>query len=66
LGGLISGAPDAYRYLPDSVRKFPDAPELANWIESAGFDHVEWEYLSFGIAALHLARADERSAEVKK
>ena len=66
LGGLISGAPEAYRYLPDSVRKFPDAPELADWIDRAGFDHVEWEYLSFGIAALHLARADERSAEVKE
>ena len=29
LGGAISGAPEAYRYLPESVRKFPDAPELA-------------------------------------
>jgi demethylmenaquinone methyltransferase/2-methoxy-6-polyprenyl-1,4-benzoquinol methylase len=54
-GGLISGAPDAYRYLPDSVSKFPDAPRLAAWMREAGFD-VEWEYLSFGIAALHLGR----------
>jgi demethylmenaquinone methyltransferase/2-methoxy-6-polyprenyl-1,4-benzoquinol methylase len=59
LGGLISGAPDAYRYLPESVRKFPDAPELAGWIELAGFERVEWEYLSFGIAALHLAWVGE-------
>lgn len=59
LGGLISGAPDAYRYLPESVRKFPDAPELAAWLERAGFSRVDWEYLSFGIAALHLARAGE-------
>ena len=29
IGGLISGASDAYTYLPDSVRKFPDAPGLA-------------------------------------
>ena len=28
IGGLISGASDAYTYLPDSVRKFPDAPGL--------------------------------------
>jgi len=61
LGGLISGAPDAYRYLPDSVQKFPDAPDLAEWMKRAGFDRVEWEYLSFGIAALHLARAGEPS-----
>src|SRR6185436_731295 len=30
LGGLITGAPHAYRYLPESIRKFPDAPELAD------------------------------------
>jgi demethylmenaquinone methyltransferase/2-methoxy-6-polyprenyl-1,4-benzoquinol methylase len=55
LGGLISGAPDAYRYLPESVSRFPDAPHLAAWMRGAGFD-VEWEYLSFGIAALHIGR----------
>jgi demethylmenaquinone methyltransferase / 2-methoxy-6-polyprenyl-1,4-benzoquinol methylase len=55
LGGLISGAPDAYRYLPDSVSRFPGAPQLAAWLRDAGFD-VEWEYLSFGIAALHIGR----------
>ncbi len=29
IGGAISGAPEAYKYLPESVRKFPGAPELA-------------------------------------
>lgn len=55
LGGAISGAPEAYLYLPDSVRKFPDAPELASMMKDAGFASVNWEYLSFGIAALHRA-----------
>jgi demethylmenaquinone methyltransferase/2-methoxy-6-polyprenyl-1,4-benzoquinol methylase len=55
IGGAISGAPEAYRYLPESVRKFPDAPELARMMKDAGFD-VEWEYLTFGIAALHVGR----------
>lgn len=56
IGGAISGAPEAYRYLPESVRKFPEAPELASLIEEAGFRPVEWEYLTFGIAALHIGR----------
>ncbi len=55
IGGAISGAPEAYRYLPESVRKFPDAPELALMMKDAGFV-VEWEYLTFGIAALHVGR----------
>jgi demethylmenaquinone methyltransferase/2-methoxy-6-polyprenyl-1,4-benzoquinol methylase len=57
LGGVISGAPEAYRYLPESVRKFPDAPQLAHMMTEAGFAQVDWEYLTFGIAALHIGRA---------
>jgi len=56
IGGLISGSPEAYRYLPESVRKFPAAPELATKIREAGFDDVSFEYLTGGIVALHLAR----------
>jgi demethylmenaquinone methyltransferase/2-methoxy-6-polyprenyl-1,4-benzoquinol methylase len=56
VGGIISGAPDAYRYLPESVRKFPGAPELARMMKDAGFRQVDWEYLTFGIAALHLGQ----------
>jgi demethylmenaquinone methyltransferase / 2-methoxy-6-polyprenyl-1,4-benzoquinol methylase len=54
IGGAISGAPEAYKYLPESVRKFPDAPELARMMRQTGFDKVTWEYLTFGIAALHI------------
>jgi demethylmenaquinone methyltransferase/2-methoxy-6-polyprenyl-1,4-benzoquinol methylase len=56
IGGAISGAPEAYKYLPESVRKFPDAPELARMMGQTGFENVTWEYLSFGIAALHIGR----------
>ncbi len=56
VGGAISGAPEAYRYLPESVRKFPDAPGLAALMKEADFQPVEWEYLTFGIAALHIGR----------
>jgi demethylmenaquinone methyltransferase/2-methoxy-6-polyprenyl-1,4-benzoquinol methylase len=56
IGGAISGVPEAYRYLPSSVKAFPDAPALAAMMQSAGFESVTWEYLTFGIAALHLGR----------
>ena len=56
LGGMLSGAPDAYAYLPESVRKFPAAPELAASMREAGLSGVEFEYLTFGVVALHLGR----------
>jgi demethylmenaquinone methyltransferase/2-methoxy-6-polyprenyl-1,4-benzoquinol methylase len=56
LGGAISGAPEAYKYLPESVRKFPEAPELAALMTETGYAPVEWEYLTFGIVALHVGR----------
>jgi demethylmenaquinone methyltransferase / 2-methoxy-6-polyprenyl-1,4-benzoquinol methylase len=56
IGGVISGSPEAYEYLPESVRKFPDAPELASMMSAEGFARVDWEYLTFGIAALHVGR----------
>jgi demethylmenaquinone methyltransferase/2-methoxy-6-polyprenyl-1,4-benzoquinol methylase len=56
IGGAISGVKEAYEYLPASVRKFPNAPELAGMMGDADFDKVDWEYLTFGIAALHIGR----------
>ena len=53
LGGLVTGNPDAYRYLVESIRKFPVQTELAAWMETAGFGQVRWRNLSAGIAALH-------------
>jgi demethylmenaquinone methyltransferase/2-methoxy-6-polyprenyl-1,4-benzoquinol methylase len=53
VGGAISGTKDAYSYLPESVRKFPDAPGLARMMESAGFRDIEFERMTFGIVALH-------------
>ena len=49
--GLLSDA-DAYRYLPESVRKFPAAPELAAKMRSAGFRDVSFEHLTGGSVAL--------------
>jgi demethylmenaquinone methyltransferase/2-methoxy-6-polyprenyl-1,4-benzoquinol methylase len=56
IGGAISGAPEAYQYLPESVRKFPEAEELSVLMRESGYASVEWEYLTFGIVALHVGR----------
>jgi demethylmenaquinone methyltransferase / 2-methoxy-6-polyprenyl-1,4-benzoquinol methylase len=54
IGGLVSGQPDAYSYLPESVRKFPTAPQLADDMRRAGFEGVSYKYLTGGTVALHL------------
>ncbi len=56
LGALISGATDAYTYLPESVQKFPNAEELARRMSAAGFHSVKFERLTLGIVALHIGR----------
>lgn len=53
VGGKLSGAPDAYRYLPKSVKKFPDAAELARKMETAHFTRVRFTRMTGGIVALH-------------
>lgn len=55
IGGIISGHPSAYRYLPRSVASFPVEEELARRLIGSGFVDVSWESLSFGIAAIHSA-----------
>ena len=57
VGGWISGAPEAYKYLPESVRRFPGATELAAEMKACGFRRVEFERMTFGIVALHLGTA---------
>lgn len=56
LGGWISGEPGAYRYLPESVRRFPSPEELAEAMRAAGFPQVEYERMTGGVVALHLGR----------
>lgn len=55
VGTLISGSAAAYTYLPDSIRKFPRAIQLAEMLTEAAFSEARFELLSDGIAALHTA-----------
>ena len=51
----VSSSPDAYVYLAESIRAWPDQPGLADRIASAGWSTAEWRNLSGGIVALHRA-----------
>lgn len=57
VGGAVSGEPGAYKYLPESVRKFPGAEEFADMMRGAGFREVRFERMTGGIVALHLGQA---------
>lgn len=47
--------PDAYVYLAESIRAWPDQPALAAVIAGAGWQQVAWRDLSGGIVAMHRA-----------
>lgn len=55
LGAWISGQRAAYKYLPDSVDRFPAQIELAAMMEKVGLRNVAYRNLSGGIAAIHWA-----------
>jgi demethylmenaquinone methyltransferase/2-methoxy-6-polyprenyl-1,4-benzoquinol methylase len=52
IGGLLSSG-NAYAYLPSSVSKFPQPPELLQRIRAAGFSSAGWTAYTFGIAGLY-------------
>jgi demethylmenaquinone methyltransferase/2-methoxy-6-polyprenyl-1,4-benzoquinol methylase len=53
---LVSSNPDAYVYLAESIRAWPEQAALAARITAAGWSQVRWRNLSGGIVALHRAR----------
>jgi demethylmenaquinone methyltransferase / 2-methoxy-6-polyprenyl-1,4-benzoquinol methylase len=52
--GRLAGDPDAYAYLPSSVRRFPGPEELAARMTGAGLGDVRWILTAGGIIALHV------------
>ncbi len=51
--GRLAGDPDAYTYLPSSVRRFPGPEELAARMAAAGLADVRWILTAGGIIAIH-------------
>jgi len=52
----VSSNAEAYEYLNESIRDWPNQRTLAEWIRQAGWADVAYRNLSFGIVALHRAR----------
>jgi demethylmenaquinone methyltransferase / 2-methoxy-6-polyprenyl-1,4-benzoquinol methylase len=53
IGGLLSGNPNAYKYLPASVSRFFRPTELASAMTQVGFAPVDFELWTLGSVALH-------------
>jgi demethylmenaquinone methyltransferase / 2-methoxy-6-polyprenyl-1,4-benzoquinol methylase len=52
----VSSNPEAYVYLAESIRAWPDQAALAGRVQAAGWADVAWQNLTGGIVALHRAR----------
>ncbi|MEJ1970737.1 MAG: bifunctional demethylmenaquinone methyltransferase/2-methoxy-6-polyprenyl-1,4-benzoquinol methylase UbiE [Rhizomicrobium sp.] len=55
LGQMVAGDAEAYRYLAESIRRFPPQAKFAKMIERAGLGQVKVRNLTGGIAAMHSA-----------
>jgi demethylmenaquinone methyltransferase / 2-methoxy-6-polyprenyl-1,4-benzoquinol methylase len=55
IGQMVAGDAEAYRYLAESIRRFPPQREFARMIEKAGLARVSVRNLTGGIAAMHSA-----------
>ena len=53
IGKLVTGDAESYRYLVESIRKFPNQVAFAAAIEDAGFERVSYRNMTGGIVALH-------------
>ena len=58
----VASNPDAYVYLAESIRAWPDQDGLAAWISEAGWDDVAYRNLTGGIVAIHRAVKPGRTA----
>ena len=56
LGQMLAGTRQAYTHLPESIRMFPLADELAAVLQRIGFADVTYRRLTNGIAAIHQGR----------
>jgi demethylmenaquinone methyltransferase/2-methoxy-6-polyprenyl-1,4-benzoquinol methylase len=53
IGRAVTGDAEAYRYLVESIRKFPKPPKFAEMIRTAGLRRASFERLTGGVVALH-------------
>ena len=53
MGKIIANDRDSYKYLVESIRKFPDQDTFLNMVRAAGFENAKYRNLTMGIACLH-------------
>jgi demethylmenaquinone methyltransferase / 2-methoxy-6-polyprenyl-1,4-benzoquinol methylase len=53
LGRVVAGDAEAYRYLVESIRRFPNPEAFAAMLRAAGFSRVSFQQMTGGIVALH-------------
>ena len=53
VGRVVSGSPQAYTYLPDTVMKFPEGEDFLAILQEVGFKETGQERLTFGIASVY-------------
>src|SRR3954469_25497496 len=58
--GKVAGDPDAYEYLPNSVKRFPGPYDLAARMAAAGMRDVRWILTAGGIIAIHVGTVEGR------
>ena len=56
LGAAVADAPEAYAYLVESIRGFPDQERFKGAIEAAGFRDVTYRDMTFGVVSMHSGR----------
>jgi ubiquinone/menaquinone biosynthesis methyltransferase len=58
LGAVLHGDPDTYRYIPESIRRYPGAAAVNDMIRAAGFQSSEYIPVLGGLMAIHRATRD--------
>lgn len=53
VGQAVAGDADAYRYLVESIRRFPPRAEFAAMLRAAGLSGVRYESLAGGVVSIH-------------
>ncbi|MCC9195687.1 demethylmenaquinone methyltransferase [Arthrobacter sp. zg-Y820] len=59
---VVASNPDAYVYLAESIRAWPNQDQLAGWITESGWENVAYRNLTGGIVAVHRAVKPGRTA----
>jgi ubiquinone/menaquinone biosynthesis methyltransferase len=56
VGWVLHGDPDTYRYIPESIKRYPGAEAVVQRLRDAGFREARWEPVLGGLMAIHVAK----------